>query len=431
MNTSGSFIYISKQISFVISTFIFLFVACAGNDDSRIVDQTASARIDSTLLSFVESGDLAGIMALVYEKDKETYYNAFGMADREAVIPMARNTIVQIYSMTKPITGVALMQLYEKGEFDLDDPVSKYAEEFSEMRVYVGRDASGIPIYELPRREMTIRDLTRHTAGFAPNVTVEGVGELLRAADPMNLENTLNEMAKRLGSVPLWFHPGERWSYGPSVDVQAFLVERLSGMPFNEYLQENIFNPLGMKDTGYFVREDDRSRFSALYLRDEDGTLTRVPDEQAYALNTRTWTLTPGGFGLVSTIDDYVRFARMLVRGGELDGVRILQPETVRLMATNHLPEDVIERSWLPSKGSVGFGIDFAVRTDPPASAEENYGVVGEFFWDGYASTLFWVDPTNELTAVLFVQLIPFDQIGLHKAFRDAVYGEYDASGND
>ena len=160
-------------------------------------------------------------------------------------------------------------------------------------------------------------------------------------------------------------------------------------------------------------------------MRTDDGVLTRAPDSVAFSFNTHHWALTPGSYGLTSTLDDYMRFARMLLNGGELDGVRILKPETVRLMATSHLADTITQRSWLPSKGQVGFGIDFAVRLRPPASAEENSGVVGEFFWDGAASTLFWVDPANQLAAVLFVQLMPFDRVHLHKRFRDAIYGPY------
>jgi CubicO group peptidase (beta-lactamase class C family) len=326
--------------------------------------------------------------------------------------------------MTKPITGVALMTLYEQGKFQLDDPVSKYAPELANVRVYAGADASGTPILVQPRRPMTIRDLTRHTAGFATGEGDPGVGPLWKAADPMNRSNTLTQMAERLGKVPLWFHPGERWAYGPSVDVQAFLVERISGQPFSQYVEQHVLSPLRMRETRYFVPESDRGRFAALYQQSDSGVLTRVRDESARAFNTNHWPLTPGGYGLTSTLDDYMRFARMLVNGGELDGVRILRPETVRLMATSHLSDSVTNRSWLPSKGQVGFGIDFAVRVRPPASAAENNGVVGEFFWDGAASTLFWVDPVNQLTAVLFVQLVPF-RGSLHKSFRDAVYGPY------
>jgi len=398
---------------------------------SQVIDDTAVKRIDSTLKSFVDAGDITGVSALIFEKNKEVYYNAFGYADREDSIPMDRNTIVQIFSMTKPITGVALMTLFEKDSFKLDDPVSKYAPEFADMKVYAGVDSvSGGLILEDPKRPMTIRDLTRHTAGFANSGDIPGLGPLMQKTDAMNRENTLTQMAEKLGSVPLWYHPGEQWAYGPSVDVQAFLVERISGQPFDEYIKTEIFNPLGMSQTRYFVPESDRRHLAATYNRSDEGVLTRVPDERAFSFNTENWALTPGGFGLTSTLDDYMRFARMLVNEGQLDSIAILQPETVKLMATNHLDENIEERSWLPSKGQVGFGIDFAVRLNPPASADENNGVVGEFFWDGAASTLFWVDPVNELTAVLFVQLFPYDKIGLHKKFRNAVYGSYSENEN-
>ena len=181
-----------------------------------------------------------------------------------------------------------------------------------------------------------------------------------------------------------------------------------------------------MSTTRYVVPESDMGRFAAVYRRSDDpAPLSRVPDENANAFNTKDWPLKPGGFGFTSTVDDYMRFARMLVNEGTLDNKTILKEETVKLMATNHLSDSVKERMWLPGKGQVGFGIDFAVRVRPPASKEENNGVVGEFFWDGAASTLFWVDPKNELTAVLFVQIMPFDG-SLHKKFRDAVYSAYE-----
>lgn len=396
----------------------------AASKPAKIIDQAAIARIDSTLQQFVASGTLAGVSALIFEKNEEAYFQAFGFADREDSVRMDRNTIVQIFSMTKPVTGTALMTLYEAGAFQLDDPLSRYAPEFADMQVYTGVDDSGAILVEPARRPITIRDLTRHTAGFVNRDDIPGLGPLMQKTDARNRENTLAQMAEKMGSLPLWFHPGEKWEYGPSVDVQAFLVERISGVPFQQYLREKVLDPLGMYETRYVVAESDRDRLAAMYHRTDSGVLNRVPDEDAHAFNTKRWALTPGGFGLTSTLDDYMRFARMLVNEGQLDSVTILQPETVRLMATNHLPDSVEERSWLPSKGQVGFGIDFAVRLRPPASAEENNGIVGEFFWDGAASTLFWVDPVNELTAVLFVQLRPYDQVGLHKKFRDAVYGK-------
>jgi CubicO group peptidase (beta-lactamase class C family) len=395
-------------------------------DDNAIINGQAKARLDSTLKSLVDSGSLAGASALIFEKNKEVYYNAFGYADREANIPMDRNTIVRIYSMTKPVTGTALMTLYEKGAFQLDDPLSKYAPEFSNVKVLTGTDAKGNMMLEAPHRPITIRDITRHTAGFVTNTpdTTTQLGQLVKRTDAMNIENTLVQMAEKLGSLPLTFHPGEKWAYGPSVDVQAFLVERISGKPYDEYVKETILDPLKMNTVRYFVPEEDRAKMAAMYRKNENGTLDRVPDEDANRYYTKHWPLTPGGWGLTATIDGYMRFAQMLVNEGSFDNATILKPETVQLMATNHLADSVTERMWLPSKGRVGFGIDFAVRIEPPASADEKNGVVGEFFWDGAASTLFWVDPVNELTAVLFVQIFPFDN-NLHKKFRDAVYGPY------
>ena len=380
------------------------------------------ARIDAVLSGLVESKALVGVSALVYEDGHEAYFGAFGQADREAGKPMTRDTLVQIYSMTKPIAGVAFMSLYEAGKFQLDDPLERYAQEFANMRVYAGLDPHGEVVYQPVNRPLTVRDITRHTAGFYAGTDHLPVGEIYRAADPTNITNTLVQESRKLGSLPLLFQPGTRWLYGPSVDVQAMLVERLSGMPFDKYLEEKIFKPLGMKNTRYVIRPQDKARVAAVYDWHEDGSMTREPDEKALEFNSRDWPLKPGSFGLISSIDDYMRFAQMLQNGGELDGHRILKPETVRLMTTDALPAEVTDKGFLPSKGQVGFGIDFAVRIRPPANAQEASGAVGEFFWDGAADTLFWVDPKNKITAVLFTQYRPFGKVPLHKAFRDAVY---------
>lgn len=411
----------TKSISALLFLLIFTtsFLQKPHKHSSVIIDKSAKARIDSTLKSFVDAGSIAGVSALIFEKNKEVYFNAFGYADREAKRTMNRNTIVRIYSMTKPITGVALMTLYEQGAFQLDDPLSKYAPEFANMKVYKGVDASGNLILEPAKRPITIRDLTRHTTGFAVGTELPGLKELVQKVDPMNPNNTLSEMAKKLATLPLAFHPGDQWAYGCSVDVQAYLVELLSGKPFDQYIKEKILDPLGMIHTRYVVPEHERKNFAVLYRTNGD-KLTPVTDEN---FNLKKWPLTPGGYGLTSTLDDYMKFARMLVNKGRLGKAVVLKPETIKLMSTSHLSDTITQRMWLPSKGQVGFGIDFAVRTRPPASKEENNGVVGEFFWDGAASTLFWVDPVNDITAVMFVQIMPFYG-KLHKTFRDAVYGQ-------
>jgi CubicO group peptidase (beta-lactamase class C family) len=379
-------------------------------------------RVDAALARLVAEHGLVGVSGLVYEKGKEVYFGAHGYADREAGRPMRRDTLAYIYSMTKPVTGVALMTLYEQGRFRLDDPLAKYAPEFAGLKVYAGKDADGNPVYETPRRAPTIRDLTRHTAGFSRG---EGPGDPLAEAytadEPLRFTNTLTQMAEKLGRIPLGYHPGERWFYGDSVDVQAFLVERISGQPFADYLDEHVFAPLRMHETRYYFGPEYDHRRTVIYERQPDGGF--APEDPApIEYNRKPRTLTPGGWGLISTLDDYMRFARMLLGGGALDGVRILQPETVRLMATNALPATLKDSGWLPSKGQLGFGIDFATRIASPATADENSGEIGEFFWDGRASTLFWVDPQNDIAAVLFTQMMPFNTLPVHKEFRDAIY---------
>lgn len=390
----------------------------------EIIDPKVALRISKTLHTFVDSGRVAGASALIFEKGEEVYFGAFGLAKKDEKIAMKRNTIVQIYSMTKPITGVALMKLWEEGKFKLDDPVSTFDPNYSNLMVYEGEDKDGNPILVPTKRPLTIRDLTRHTSGLANDRNVPFVGEKLAEANPFNFQSTLSDLGKKFSDLPLEFHPGEEWYYGPSVDLQAYLVELISGKPFAEYVQENILSPLGMNETRYFVPEQDRKRMASTFTFGSDEELIQVPNDQAHYMNTNEISLTPGGWGLTSTLDDYQTFARMLVNKGTLNGTQILKPETVKLMATNQLSNDVTERLWLPSKGQVGFGIDFAVRIAPPIDENENQGVVGEFFWDGAASTLFWVDPVNELTVVFFVQIFPYDG-SLHKDLRDAVYGSY------
>ena len=382
------------------------------------------AVIDSALKSMIDSQKVIGVSALIFERGKESYFGAFGLADRENNKPMARDTIVQIFSMTKPVTGVALMQLYERGKFELDAPLSTYLPEFAQVQVYAGLDASGQPKYEAPKRPISVRDILRHTAGLNGDGAPAAVSAIYRQVDPRNRNNALPEVVARMATVPLAYQPGTQWKYSDAVDVQAYLVQKISGVPFDEYLKLHIFRPLGMTTTRFTIlpTDPDRPQLAALYTRNEDGTFTRQSDEEAYAFNSAAWPLKPGSFGLVSTLDDYSKFARMLLGGGKLGRARILRPETVKLMATDVMPKEVTDKSWLPSKGQVGFGIDFAVRIAPPKDAQESSGAVGEFFWDGAASTLFWVDPKNDIAAVLFTQMRPFDKVKLHKTFRDAVY---------
>jgi len=382
------------------------------------------AAIDAALKSMVESQKVVGVSALVYQGDNEVYFGAFGFADRENNKPMARDTVVQIFSMTKPVTGVALMKLYERGKFELDQPLEMIAPEFADQKVYAGLDDAGRPRYEPLKRRITIRDVLRHTAGFPNDGDQDAVGQIYRQINPRAYTNTIAEFAQKFSQVPLAYQPGTRWRYSNAVDVQACLTQKISGVPFDKFLELHIFKPLGMNSTRFTIlpTDADRPKLAATYIRNDDGTFTREPDEEAFKFNGQDWPLKPGNFGLVSTLDDYMKFARMLLGGGKLGRARVLKPETVALMATDAMPKEVTDKHFLPSKGQVGFGIDFAVRTAPPKDASEASGAVGEFFWDGALSTLFWVDPRNQVAAVLFTQMKPFDKVHLHKAFRDAVY---------
>jgi CubicO group peptidase (beta-lactamase class C family) len=399
-------------------------------DDLRTAGAIDTARISDTLKRFVDKGALVGVSTLITLDNQEACFAAFGDADREAHRPMARDTIVQIYSMTKPITGTALMQLWEQGKFHLDDPIATYIPELANVQVFDGLDAAGKPKLVAPNRPITIRDLTRHTSGltYGESSEIPAIKSLAVANDPLAMTNSLDDFAKRLGALPLEFQPGTKWRYSFAVDVQALLVQRLSGQPFDSYLHDHIFKPLAMNHTGFFIPPDQRQNVAAMYDWHDDGTFTRQNNDKSMVLNTAHWPLTPGGYGLSSTLDDYSRFARMLLNGGTLEGARILRPDTVRLMTTSHLDPATADRSWLISdKGEMGFGIDLAVRIDAPKPGGKA-GEVGEFFWDGAANTLFWVDPKNKLTAVLFTQYKPFGKVPLHKEFRAAVYSSVDSA---
>lgn len=379
------------------------------------IDKT---RIDAALKTMVASGRAVGVSALVWQDGQERYFGTAGMADREAGKPMGRDTLVQIFSMTKPVTGVALMQLWEQGKFGLDDPLSRYLPEYADMKVIDGQ--GGV---RPAARPIVIRDILRHTAGFSYGMRDTPADAAFKSADVLGLDHDLAEFSRRLAATPLMYDPGERWSYSAAVDVQARLVEVLSGQAFEPYVKAHILDPLGMKDTAWTQPEAAFARLAATYNKGSDGKLAREDSAETRKLNfDPARRLTMGGAGLVASIDDYARFSRMLLGGGTLDGVTILKPSTVRLMATDHLDPRVTDRWWLPGKGSVGFGLDFAVRTRQPQTPAENRGAVGEFFWDGRDSTLFWVDPVNRLTAVFFVQTYPFDGT-LHHDLREAVYG--------
>jgi CubicO group peptidase (beta-lactamase class C family) len=379
-------------------------------------------RIDRALAQMVSSNRAAGAIGLIFKGGREVYFGSAGHADREAATPIRRDSLFQIFSMTKPITGVALMQLWEHGRFGLDDPLAMHLPEFAHTKVFKGMDAAGQPILAAPHRPILIRDVLRHTAGFGYGPGESYPEQKFAEADPLNLQNDLAEFSRRLATVPLAFEPGTRWQYSAAVDVQARLIEKLSGLPFATYVQRYVLGPLKMRETGWTLPDERLPRLAWAYEKGPDGTLQRMSEAGVRRMNLSGGKLTMGGAGLISSADDYMRFARMLLNDGSFGGMRILKPSTVKLMATNQLDARVTERQWLPGKGNGGFGFDFFVRTGQPKTAEENRGAVGEFFWDGAWSTFFIVDPANDLAAVFLVQAAPFDGT-LHNDFRRALYG--------
>jgi CubicO group peptidase (beta-lactamase class C family) len=378
-------------------------------------------RIDRALQAMVDANRVAGAEVLVWKDGREVHYGTAGLRRIERPAPFSRDTLVQIYSMTKPVTGVALMQLWEQGKFGLDDPLERYLPQFARLQVW---DEAEPDKLRPPSRKVTIRDIMRHTAGFTYGGAGHPTDAIWDELQPLSLDHTLAEFADRMARVPLLYDPGTHWSYSAAVDVQARLVEVLSGQPFDEYVRDHVFRPLGMARSCWKCGDEFLDTLASIYSLGPDGKLRAMPDREWLELNFADKPMTMGGAGIVSTIDDYMRFARMLLGEGELDGVRILQPATVRLMATDHLDPRIAEadRAWLPSKGSGGFGLDVFVRTRPPQSEAENRGEVGEFFWDGRASTLFWIDPANAMAVVFLTQKIEFDG-SLHHDIREAIYG--------
>ena len=380
------------------------------------------ARIDRMLRDMVAKDRVAGASVLIWKDGREAYYRTVGYADREAKLPIRRDSLFQVFSMTKPVTGVGLMRLWEDGRFSLDEPIAKYLPEYADVKVFKGMDASGQPILKAPDRPILIRDILRHSAGLGYWDGPSYPEKVLAKVDPLNVQNTLTEASRKLATVPLMFEPGTQWRYSAAVDVQARLIEVLTGMPFEAYMQRNLLQPLGMKDSAWTQPENRFPRAVKAYRAGHNGRLAPMPERDFRKLSFSDRKLTMGGAGLTTTIDDYMRFARMLLNQGSVDGVRVLRPSTVRLMATDQLDPKMKERLWLGDKGNGGFGIDLFVRNGQPKTATENRGATGEFFWDGAWSTLFWVDPANDMVVIFLVQKDPYDG-SLHHDIREAVYG--------
>ena len=361
-------------------------------------------RLDDAMQSAVDSRTLAGIVTMVARHGKLVQQRTYGLREIAGSKPMQRDTIFRIYSMTKPITGVAMMILYEEGKWKPSDPIAKHIPEFADLKVYAGAEADGKLKLDKPAHPPTMGELMSHTAGFTYGYFGDTpVDKMYQQAHPLQA-GSFKEFIDRVAKLPLVYQPGEEWIYSIAVDVQGYLVEKLSGKPFPDFLRERIFVPLGMKDTAFFVPKEKIDRLATVYTPDPKGPgLTAVPRDPNLE---KAPGLPSGGGGLYSTAGDYLRFAQMLLNGGELSGTRILSPSTVALMRTNHLPERLLTGKFgigfYTMQPGLGFGYDFAVFENP-ARFGSTAGK-GTYLWDGVAGTWFWIDPTNDLVFVGMIQ---------------------------
>ncbi|WP_431016817.1 serine hydrolase domain-containing protein [Bradyrhizobium pachyrhizi] len=407
--------------------------------ESAGMSTTALNRLEAHLKSrYIDAGRFPGTQALIYRRGKIVHSTVQGFADLERKVPVKDDTIFRIYSMTKPITSVAFMMLVEEGKVALDEPVAKYIPEWKNLGVFVAGTAPAF-LTRPPTRPMQIVDLLRHTSGltygFQQRSNVDAayrekkIGEVIKAG-------TLDGMIEDLAKIPLEFSPGEAWNYSVSTDVLGYLVGKISGQPFEQFLKERIFKPLGMTDTDFFVPADKAHRFAACYSADPQGGFNPLAAERKGTLTlqddpTTSSFLAPpslisGGGGLCSTAADYLTFCRALLNGGELGGVRLLGPKTLKLMTSNHLPGGVdlpaMSRSMFAEAAynGIGFGLGFAVTMHPSQTLIA--GSPGEFNWGGAATTSFFIDPAEELITIFMTQVLPSSAYPLRRELRTMVY---------
>ena len=360
-------------------------------------------KLDSSMQSLVDTKKLAGMVTVLARHGKIVEEKTYGYADVAGQKPMQKDTIVRIYSMTKPITGVAMMMLYEEGKWKPSDPIARYIPEFRDLKVFSGVDKDGKPTLDKPGHAPTMGELMSHSAGFSYGVFGSTpVDKMYQEAQPLGAP-TLQEFIERVSKLPLLYQPGEGWVYSVSVDIQGYLVEKLSGRPFADFLRERIFLPLGMKDTGFYVPAAKLDRVATIYQGDA-AAATAMPRDPAIS---QPPGMPSGGGGLYSTAGDYLRFAQMVLNGGELNGVRLLAPSSVELMRTNHVSDEVKNAKkfgigFYQMQPGLGFGYDFAILEDPLRLGST--AGKGSFLWDGVAGTWFWIDPTNDVVFVGIVQ---------------------------
>jgi CubicO group peptidase (beta-lactamase class C family) len=398
--------------------------------------RTRLARVDRFLAEhYIQPGKLAGALVQVWRGGELVLNSLQGMADRERGAPIAEDTIFRVYSMSKPITSAALMMLFEEGRIALDEPVAKYIPAWAGLQVYAGGELGTFKT-RAPARPMQIVDLLRHTSGltysFQYNTPVDAAYRRLELGD-LEFSGTLDAMVAALADVPLEFSPGEAWNYSVSTDILGYLIGQISGQSFESFLHERILGPLAMADTGFHVPAHKAQRLAACYAVGQlgravvPGSKLTLHDDPRTSNFLKPPTFFSGGGGLVSTAADYMRFARMLLGGGALDGTRILGRKTLELMTANHLPGGAdlprLSRSMFSETAynGVGFGLGFAVTLDPAATL--TLGSAGDFFWGGAAGTFFMADPREDMIIVLMTQAFPSAAYPLRRQLRALIYG--------
>jgi len=400
------------------------------------MSKAALDRLETHLKSrYIDAGRFPGTQLLVYRRGKVVHSVVQGFADLERRVPVRDDTIFRIYSMTKPITSVAFMMLFEEGRVALDEPVHKYIPEWKNLGVFVAGNAPSF-LTRPPSRAMQIVDLLRHTSGLTYGIQQRSNVDAAYREKLIAQAGTLQGMVEELAQIPLEFSPGDAWNYSVSADVLGYLIGKISGRPFEQFLKERIFDPLGMADTGFYVPSAKAARFAACYSADppdkvtfyateRKGTLT-LQDDPAKSPYLSQPSFVSGGGGLVSTASDYLTFCRALINGGELGGTRLLGPKTLQLMISNHLPGGVdlpaLSRSMFSeaTNNGIGFGLGFAVTMDPAKALLP--GSAGEYFWGGAAGTAFWVDTAEELIAVFMTQPMPSSAYPIRRELRTLVY---------
>lgn len=379
------------------------------------------ARIEPLLQSWVDSGKVAGITAVIARHGKLAFKTSVGSLDSARARPIAEDAVFRIYSMTKPIVSVAIMQLVERGKLRVGDPVFRFIPSFANVKVYAGGGAAK-PLLQAPARPVTIADLLTHTAGLTYGLFGNTpVDSIYRTTNMMNSAWTISDMSDSIAKLPLMFDPGSAFNYGLSIDVLGRVVEVVSGAPLDRYLASEVFAPLGMQSTAFHATPDMARRATSVFVRGPDGKLTAARPLLGTEFTDKARFLS-GGAGLLSTIPDYLRFTQMLLNGGEFDGHRVLKRETVDLMMENHIPASAIPifAAYPEPPGKNGFGYGGAVRMDADS---EMPGSVGTFRWSGYATTFFWIDRKADLIAMLWTQFIPAPDIwAIDGQFQKLVY---------